>query len=409
MIARRLIVGGVTAFEVPDTSPLALTAASAGGWTQASDPHAVYHAGYVYFGYVNGANGNIEVRAWQVATGTVSAARVMHAALEVDTHAAPALIVRDADHKLIAAYSAHNGTQLYNIVSADSLDTDPTLASGFDSEHLLDATILGTKYTYPTLLQLLGETDDPTYLFVRNATSDLATGALAYTKATDIDGGFWSAIVTVWSITGASCYFEIESDGATRIDFAVTDGPPDSGTDVSIYHFYYDGTWRKSDGTDMGSPPFDTTDATLVYDGAGGDAWAQDIDPNGGNPVITFNVTGATPSSHRYARWDGAAWDLTTIVGGPTFADPAPVGVLDHEDVSVVYLDRTISSTREIWKYTTTDNGASFTGVPVTADSADDNLYPATIRHHVGGRRVVWLVGTYTDSTDNAMGVTAGA
>ena len=124
-LARRLLMGaGGSGAFTPPPGPFVLTTAPAGGWTQIPEAHAIYYNGHTYFGYVNGANGNIEIRSYNHATGITSAATVMHAALDspADTHDAPGLLIRDSDKHIVASYSAHNGAALYVWISTNPED-----------------------------------------------------------------------------------------------------------------------------------------------------------------------------------------------------------------------------------------------------------------------------------------------
>ena len=109
MLATRLRLGG--AYAASPFSDFTLTAAADGGWTWFTDPRAVYYNGKAYFGYVDNS-GNICIRTYTHATATVSAETVLHAALQVDDHANPSILIRDSDKKLLVFYSSHDDTTM---------------------------------------------------------------------------------------------------------------------------------------------------------------------------------------------------------------------------------------------------------------------------------------------------------
>lgn len=394
MLATRLRMRGSDAFAGVDPT-FTLTTTTDGGWTQASDPHAVYSSGKTFFGYVDGTNGNIEVRSYTHATETVSASFSLHAALQVDTHAAPALIVRP-DGRLVAAYSAHDGATMYVRRSTNVGDV-----SAWQTEQDLDATLGGLDYTYPHL-HYVGTT---LYLFYRDWQGG-NTGVLCYSTSAD-DGVTWSAQTQLYKNAGKSAYWKIDSDGS-RIDIATTDGrdPPDAPP-TKIYHFYIEGGVRKkSDGTTISaSLPLGPSDLTLVYDGAAGVGWAHDI-VAGANPVFTYAVLDTpTTNSWRYARWTGDSWNLKAIAssGGTIDTGFAASVVLDHSDPMKVYAPVKVGSRWEMYRFA--DNGASFTSYALTTSSAADHLYPTTVRDHGTGLTAMWLYGTYTTYLDFDFGI----
>jgi hypothetical protein len=385
LLATRLRLGG--SFTDPVT--YTLTSAQDGGWTHASDPHAVYSAGKTFFGYVDGSNGNIEVRSWDHTTHTASASFSLHAALQVDSHAAPSLIVRP-DGRLVAAYSAHDGATIYVRRSTNVADI-----SAWQTEQDLDATLGGVDYTYPHL-HYVGTT---LYLFYRDFQGG-TTGVLCYSTSTD-DGVTWSAQTQLYKSAGKSSYWKIDSDGS-RIDIATTDGrdPPDSPP-TKFYHFYIEGgTRKKSDGTTIStSLPIGPSDLTEVYNGGDGVGWPQDIVTSGANPVLVYAVLDApTTNSWRYARWNGATWAKTAIASsaGTIESGFASHIVLDHAAANIAYAPTVVGSRWEMFRYISLDNGASWSGVALTHGSAADHLLPTAIRNHPSDMTVLWLYGTYT-------------
>ena len=400
-LARRLLSagGGAGSFAAPP-GPVTLTSAPYGGWTQIPEARATWFNGVVYFGYVNGSNGNVEIRSY--AAGVVSAATVLHSAMDTpaDSHDAPAILVRP-DGYIVVAYSAHLGGTLYTRVSSAAEDI-----SSFEAE----VTITGLTYTYPILVQRLAEVSDPVYLWYRTGTT-----GLRYHKSSD-GGATWAAGNAGDPVyaDGAS-YWKIVSDGQWRIDFVITQGNP-SGATCPIGHFYADDTgWHQSDGTDIGDPGgsgFAFADITEVYDSSDGPAWATDAYLDASNrPRFVYSIDdGGTDSAFRFASADaGGAWTLSTILASVGFGivDPSPVATIDVSREDRCYLVRHIAGHHELWRYSTADGGATWTGSAITSGSAVDNLYPVFVRNHPTGL-VLWLYGDYVGAeTDFDMGIKA--
>ena len=412
-LARHLLMGagGAGAF-MPPRGPFVVTTPTAGGWTQIPEAHAVYDPGSntTFVGYVDGTSGNVEIVAYDNATGITSAPTVLHAAISTpaDTHCAPGLLIRDSDKRIIVAYSGHNGPQLYVRVS-----TNPQDISAFNTEETLHTTIGGTAYTYPILIQRLAESGQPIYLWYRDYAG--GTSYMTYTKATDVDGGWWSTQTHVYANPGHYTYWKITSDGQWRIDFAVTDDNPQSGP-CSIWHFYADATdYHQSDGTAIGAygPPFNTTHLTLVYDTAtSGPAWPTDLILDGSNnPRMVYPIDLGTDAMIGFARWTGSAWAASTVVAsiGKNTSDPVAIACLDASVLAQCHLSRYIGSQRELWRYTTGDSGATWSGASLTPSPADDNTYPTAVKGgHPPGFAIAWLAGTYTFPSfdqDNSLGI----
>ena len=111
------------------------------------------------------------------------------------------------------------------------------------------------------------------------------------------------------------------------------------------------------------------------------------------------------PRDHRYvyAGWNGRRWVRHSIVaaGGTivrTGTQPFYSGgiSLDHSDPRVVYLSRPVGRHHEIERWTTRDQGASWTHRAITARSTVDNLRPVAPRGHARrGVQLLWMRGDY--------------
>lgn len=362
------------------------------------DPRAVAKDGTTYFGYCSGDDGNACVRS--ITGGVVSAETVLASALDTpaDDHAAPSLLIRP-DGRIVAFYTPGDGPTL-----ACRISTSPGDISAFGSPITINTASAGgiNTYSQPILI------DGTIHLFFRNTTP---APEFDWSVVSSTDGGAtWSSKTTIMRQgLGRRSYWKIAQDG-DRIHFAVANGHPMHDTDTSIFHFYWDGTYRLSDGTPMGSPPFDSSDMTPVYDGTTTRAWVWDIAIDDGDPRIVFATFPSTADiRYQYATWDGAAWSVDEIAaaGGhiSNGAEPYYAGgvVIDRLDPRVVYASRQVSGQWEMFRYATPDDGATWSPLALTSASSDKNIRPVPVAGS-DGLRVVWMVGTYAVYTDYSVG-----
>jgi hypothetical protein len=388
VLARRLLIAGSGGSFTPSPTAWTLTAAPHGGWTQIPAPKGIEHNGVLYFGVVNGTSGDIELYAYTIATSTIAGPTVMRAALGIDTHEAPAIEIR-SDGRIICAYSGHNDvTHLYVWISTNPEDISTGTETNIDSQFTSDT------YTYPIFAWI----STTLYLFVRSVDTGTSTSYLQMSTSTD-DGDTWAAHTDVFAQAGERGYWKITGDGS-RFDIAISDDGAVSGLG-SVYHFYYDGTWRRSDGTSMGSPTFDYSDLTLVYNTAtAGPAWPLDI-YSGTNPRIVYSnsISANADSQWRYARWDGSSWDNATVLASIGFGvvDPSPVAAIDALNLSKLYAVVYVSGQHQLWRFSTADNGATWDAGTLIAGGAIENIYPTSVKDHTSGSpAILWLYGDYT-------------
>jgi hypothetical protein len=382
-----------------------------GAWCWFADPRAIYYNGKTYYTYVT-TNGHVKVQEYNHATGE-STAPFDLAYLGEDDHNVPALLIRESDHRLLVFYGERATKPEYLRIS-----TNPEDSTAWDSPINLDGQIgAELKYAYQQPCQLLGEANDPIYLIFADR-PDADTIRWNYSKSTN-GGTTWSVRQDFYADPAHANYLKSERNGDDRIDFAVTDGSP-SYNASSIYHFYMQGgNWYKTDGTLIGGTealPLEASDITQVYSGATYRAWIWDIAIDAsGRPVIVYaTFHGETDHRYNYATWNGSSWTSHEITAGGTYlyADqPWYSGgvVLDHDDPSVVYLSKMVSSHREIYRYITTDGGTTWEATALTSGSSVDNIRPVAVRNHAPDLRVLWLSGTYTAYTDYDLDVIGSA
>jgi hypothetical protein len=250
-----------------------------------------------------------------------------------------------------------------------------------------------TNHSYANPFELTGESGSPILNFYRSGTTP--SWSTYYSRSTD-GGETWATQIRL--LDGAASgrpYLKAAKNGTTRIDFAVTDGHPDSVTTNSIRHFYYEaGAFYESDGTALGSPPYSTlTDLTTVYDGTTSRAWIHDIKiGSDGHPRVVFAVFVST-SDHRYyyGRWTGSAWATAQIctAGGFLYAaEPYYSGgvCIDGDDANIVYASRGVGGGRwAMYKYVTADGGSTFT----ETDMGFDGIRP----YHIKGAGAAAVLG----------------
>jgi hypothetical protein len=389
-------LGGLTVTE--------LAASPDGGWNALGKPNAAYYNGKTYWAYVTGDDGDVAIRSYNHLTGEISAATTLKAALDVDDHAPPTVLVRASDRRILVAYCGHNDANLYT-----RLSTNPEDISSFAAEVDIDASLGGTAYSYPSLIQLTGETNDPIYLFVRRVSGG-ASQTWGYSTSTD-GGATWSALTTFFSVSGRWGYVTQVPNGDARIDFFAQDGSAGAGdATVSVYHFYLEGgAWFESDGTSAGSLPLDETDLTVVHSGAtGGSKHIASIvpDPETGYPVVAYKVfTAATTADYRWGRWTGSAWSTAAVAGDGYFAVNYQSGdlCLDSKRPTVVYASRDVDGTMQLFRYHTRDRGATWSEEQLT-DEPVDAIFPTSPFNRGAALPVLWMAGTWTNATTWATG-----
>lgn len=388
----------------PD-DPFVITSAPDGGWLMTTRPKAWYLNDRTYFCYVQGTNGDVEIRYWDHVTRTTSSPFTLHSALQADTHAAPSLSLRQSDSRIMALYCRQVGPAMFKRLSTNAEDIG-AFAAAVD----LDTFIGGSAYTYPMVYEL-GD-DDEWHLYYRSGN---ATRRWARVISSD-DGATWTAGQAIFDLSNTG-YIISQKTSESRIDFLMSDGSPGTDTDTSIFHAYYEGgTFFETDGTPFsGSPMYDTTDLTLVYDGSGGNdgARAVDVRLDGTDVIGLFYVfTSSSDARYRWARWNGSAWSTHEVADDAKFAGvdwQTGGAALDPADPTRMYCSRDVSGTMEMFKYATDDNGATFDDTVITSGSASHQHTPIVPVNRAASLRVMWMTGTFVSAADYSAGVSGSA
>jgi hypothetical protein len=399
VLSRRLLLGG-SGGGVYLRSLKALSSSPLGGWTQIQFPKACGYNGYTYLGWLNGSTGQEQVAAFRHSTGVLSTPVTLHASFGVaDNHASPACLVMASSHRLLVAYAAHDGANLYTRLSTNDLDSDPTLSGGFDPEVVV---LTSGDWTYTNLHQLASGTVFLNYRYVSGP-----TGYLEYVKSTN-EGASWTSQTQIYGgNAGHVPYWRIGHDG-TKIHVIITDVEPQTG---QTFHFYMleDGTCHKSDGT-LITPLLHASDCTAVLSNSLGANWSWGVAANGLGPAcVLMQDQGGTDNAIKTARYRSGAWQVDTVIGsvggqlnGNQYASGC--GILpDNPDV--VYLARKIGSHFEQYRYVSGDDGVTWAGTALTSGSTVENIWVDGVRNAEPGLEAVWLKGTYTSDTSYAFGV----
>lgn len=361
--------------------------------------NAVTYNGRTYIGLIDG-DGTVRVVSYNHATKTPTLSPAIVAGLAVDNHNAPAVMVRQSDSKLLIAVCQHSDTVMYVAVSTKAEDV-----SAWGSATNIASSIGAVNYTYPVLVQLSGESGK-IYLFYREQRNgaDVAPATLCYSTSTN-GGSTWAAQTRLYeNATSVKPYWAIDSDSASRIDFCTTDGDAKFGESASVYHFYYDGSRRKTDGTVISSAlPLAPSDLTKIYDSSNGNARAVYTIIHGANPVALWTAYDPAGSSQPQKFWYGSysagAWSVHEVddQGSAPDADFGEGGAyIDRTNGNRIYFSRKVSSLWQIQIYETTDGGATWTAIKtLTADSevSQKNLRPISPKNAVTDLPVVWLYG----------------
>ena len=325
---------------------------------------------------------------------------------EADDHDNPSLLVRASDKRIMVFYSKHTvEPHLYFRIS-----TNPEDISSFGTEREVSGIV--DDVTYPTPFQLSGESNR-LYLFWRGI-------GWQPTFTTSSDGGAtWATPLQLVQGTDRP-YIKFESDGASRIHFAFTEGHPRDNASNHIYYAYlYNGGFYRANGTfikNVSSGYLSTSEAEMVYNASAGKGWVWEIALDSlGYPVIAYAAFPTdTDHRYRYARWTGSSWNDHEITGsGRWFPQTAAVATesepnysggiaIDPENPSVVYLSRSINNVFEIEKWTTSNNGTTWPStVSITSNSACLNVRPFVVRNHIqNGFELLWLTGDYVHYTN---------
>lgn len=379
-----------------------------GGSIWFTNPRAVYYSGTnqrTYFGGVDGQTGDVYIFQYDHSTKGTTRFK-LHAALQQDDHVVPSIYIRPNDQKIIAFYSTHGADQLFryristNAEDISSWGSEVTIAVGENN-----------TYTNPTYLSAEGKL----YLFYRG----YSTEAKGWSFITSTDNGdSWSSPTVLFFDLDGKQYLSLVGNGVDTIWFTASTHPNDASNQNSQYEFYYaNGNFYKSDGTlieAVADLPLVKSQMTLMYDASAvgnNNSWVHDMALIGGKPVVAF-ASYPSVNNHRYhyARWNGSSWIINTLVddaGGYLFVSEEYYSggmSIDKSNPNIVYLSKVVSGQWEMFKYETSDLGATWTITTITSDSLVKQFRPDVPLNHPSNFTVYWLFGAYTSFVNYTLG-----
>lgn len=338
---------------------------------------AAYFNGNTYIGLIDG-NGNVRVASVNRVSGAVTVSPPIVTFTVTDQHSAPGVLVRSSDSRIVIVavdVAINQGLHVWRAVS-----TNPEDVTAWGAATDISGSLAGSPFTYSNLQQLSAESGK-VYLFTQGG---FPPGAADLYYATSTDGGVtFGGAALLFSNGANTCYWAIASDDTQRIDFAVSDGAVVDGQTGSLYHFYYDGAFRKSDGTALGAPPFTPASLTKIYDGpTNGNLRVPYAINVGPSPTVVWSSGAvasplANPMNYWWANYT-SSW-TTSLITDSGVSPPPPNywegGImLDPADGAHVILSRA----GELQSWRTPDHGGTWAmDAALTTDGAfGPNLRP---------------------------------
>ena len=374
-----------------------------GTWCWFQDPRAVYYEGnkkQTYTGWIT-SKGKVEVASYNHETGEIIHKQISPPDfMQIDDHNNPTILVRE-DGRIMVSYSGHFYGPMRVIVS-----TNPEDITSFGPE-----ANFGNNVTYANPYQI----GDSTVMFYRDGDSWHPTMNVS------MDGGLtWGTPQTFITGGGQRPYVKYAQDRKGGIHITFTTGHPRNEPNNKIYYAYYkDGKFYRADGTFIKDYTGTATaldisagEPEMIYDASKGKGWTWDIAlDKDENPVILYAAFPDDLNHHYYyAGWDGTQWVTNHIVNSGRWFPQTPEGAgepepnysggmaLDPNDPSVVYLSKQVSGVFEIYKYVTSDRGATWQTTAITENTPEGmiNVRPVIPRgHKPGSFDVMWLRGMY--------------
>lgn len=315
-----------------------------------------------------------------------------------DDHANPSLFIRN-DGRIIIFVAAHFGDKIHRFIS-----TNPEDITSWGEDYKFSNTV-----TYPYPFQV----GDSICVFYRGGSDWHPRLSVSTDNGETFDDGR-----LLISGGGQRPYTRYCQGADGKIHVAVTTGHPRNEAANKIHYCYLEGNKVfRADGTlikDVTTEPVDLNQLEVVYNGTSyGKGWIWDItlEPETGYPVMVY-ASFPTDTDHRYhyGRWNGSSWDNVQITEAGRWFPQTPEGagepepnysggiILDYDDPSIVYLSKQVNGVFEIFKYTTSDTGQTWSPRAITWNTPSHliNVRPVVPRHHKDGYfDVVWMRGTY--------------
>lgn len=305
--------------------------------------------------------------------------------------------------RILAFYGDHN-TAVLNVSKSTNV-LDPTAWAtavdiGPDTTHGYPQAITTTE----------GANSWRNYIFYRNQTH--GCWKFRYSDDTDAATPTWAAAQTLWQPQGdtdVQIYMTARlcSDGNIHFTASSNDVEPGPAGGTDLYHWMYkpaDGKWYKSDGTtEITSLPFDTSDATKVYDssdhGTRNPSNKQDIMVSGGNIYVAIGtsdrVNGTTEGRLVRAVYSSGSWTIDEAVDVTPNSWPYPS--FSNSGPDVIYYPRSVSGLAQLYRATL--SGATWTVDALTSGPHFTSTAQGSMRVD-GGVEIdmAWYWGANDDS-----------
>ncbi len=374
-------------------------------------------------------NGDIELATLDLATMTVSPFQ-LHDALQADDHNSAAIIIRP-DGRYLAMWGMHvaggeNGQQSFYRVGSNAGDSsswgsiqsfDNNASMTYSNLHYLpnDNGGAGRMYNFTRTNNF-----DPNILISSNQGTTWTYGGKLLTEGGSSDRPY----VRYWT-------------DPNRIHVLTTERHPRDFDNSVYYGYVQNGQLFRSDGATADANLFDGTGfapntlttvfatGTVVDGAAMRRAWTVDVAADaGGNPVAVFQARAdGLTTDHRffYARWNGSQWQVNPLgyAGSYLYAaedDYTGLVSIDPSDVNTVYLSSEVHPATkaqligadglrhyELFKGTTSDNGATWKWLPITFNSTMHNVRPLVPKWDSTHTALLWLRGNYSSYTNYNM------
>lgn len=399
-LARRIGATGLGYTPPPPATLVTLTSSPSGGNSPWNVPGSYQRSGVVLGGYVDGSSGDVGAFTFTESTETAGGPHVIHAGFEDDAHTSPLFVRRTSDGKILAFYCLHNAGTL-NVRVSSSAD-DP---SAWGSATNLDSQLGGTRYTDLNVHEL---SDGTLFLFYRDEPTAGTDSRWCYSRSTD-GGATWAAQTNLYHLSGTRSYVTTWKDPASDlIHFVATNGASSGFTKLG--HWRMDGLTlarTKSDGTTISAAlPLDFGDITEAYTTTGQAFMSMLTLDSSGRPVVACT----DDLDYVYLRWSGSAWAATVVAASGTGFSynndgnfQAHGGTIDDGDPDVMWCLRDSGGNPNLWRYWTTDGGASFSGLDCGA--AGGEVHTIVPVRNPDRLRAYFPVGSWTDYTDYACGI----
>lgn len=388
-----------------------LTLAPDGAWTWFNDTRALWHNGYLFFGYVKRLTSRSALAVFDPATGHCRELfELDFGTLDRDDHNNPAIVALP-DGRLLVSAATHDRSNIF--VSCRSRTAMPLNPHDWEEQRITP----GPESTTYQNLHVLSAEKGRLYNFTRS----IAWNPTLYYS--DDQATTWRGPTHFIKASGRRRpYVKYASNGTDRIDVLYTDGHPHAIKENSIYHFYIrDGALWTSDGKELsadlsldtdkgvnGTPIFRygfpaSEGAPLFIPNARGWVWDMAYDPEG-NPIVLFQIQASDESDWKkcriyylYARWiPGQGWRRTWIAhggrplydaelhyGGGLAIDPLNPRVVyistnAERPFSLAEIDMPLNAKEryELYRGVSSDGGETFRWEPLTVDSPMDHLRP---------------------------------